>query len=373
MTRDAVYLDYNATAPCRPAARAAVAEALAMGGNASSVHGAGRAARAAIERARASVAALAGAEPADLIFTSGATEADNLALRGTGAGHVLVSAVEHDAVTAARPDAGTIPVDGEGRVDLDALDRLLGTVGTGGDGILVSVMAVNNETGAIQPVAAVAERVHAVGGLLHVDAAQAAGRIALAPIWDVADLMSLSAHKMGGPPGVGALLARAAVPLRADSLGGGQERRRRAGTENLPGIAGFGATADELAGGWREESARIAALRDDMEARLAAIAPAAVVAARSAPRAGNVSCIALPGLAAEKQVMALDLAGVAVSAGSACSSGKVTRSRVLDAMGWPPALAGAAIRVSLGWASGEADVDAFLAAYEKLARKAEAA
>lgn len=371
MTARPTYLDYNATAPCRPAAQAAVADALALGGNASSVHGAGRAARALLERARGQVAALADADPADVIFTSGATEADNLAIAGLGASRVLISAVEHDAVAAARPDATVVPVDVTGQVDLGALDRLLAETASGR--LLVSVMAVNNETGVIQPIEAVAGRVRAAGGMLHVDAAQASGRLDIGPIWAHADLMSLSAHKMGGPPGVGALLARVDTDLAARQVGGGQERRRRAGTENLAGIAGFGAAAEELSAGWSTEATRITALRDDLEARVAGIAPGARIAGADAPRVGNVSCIALPGLAAEKQVMALDLAGVAVSAGAACSSGKVTRSRVLDAMGWPPDLAGAAIRVSLGWASTADDVETFHRAYERLARKAEAA
>jgi len=369
-----VYLDYNATAPCRPSAAAAAARALETGGNPSSVHAAGRAARAALESARRAVATLTGAEAEEVLFTGGATEADNLALRATGAARVLVSAVEHDAVLAARADREILPVTGDGRLDLEALNRALGEGLDAGDAqTLVSLMAVNNETGAIQPIAEAAAIVRAAGARLHVDAAQAAGRLDLAPIWAAADYLSLSAHKLGGPPGVGALAIRAGAPFHPESLGGGQERRRRAGTENLPGIAGFGAAAEELTAGWRAEAARVQILRDRMEAELCAQAPGAVIAAADAPRAGNCCCVALPGLAAEKQVMALDLAGVAVSAGSACSSGKVTKSHVLSAMGWPDDLAGSAIRVSLGWATTAADVERFLAAYEKLAAKAKAA
>lgn len=372
------YLDYNATAPCRPMAAQAAAAALGAAGNPSSIHAAGRAAHAILDRARCAVAALAGAEPAEVVFTSGATEADNLALRATGAKRVLVSAVEHDAVLAARPDREILPVDAAGHLDLEALDAALAAPAAGSDAppgsaTLVSVMAVNNETGVIQPIAAVAERVRAAGARLHVDAVQAAGRIDLRPIWAAADYLSLSGHKMGGPPGVGALLVRDGAPLQAEALGGGQERRRRAGTENLPGIAGFGAAAAELVDGWPAEVARVAALRDRLEAEARRIAPAVRIAGAGAPRVGNTSCLALAGLAAEKQVIALDLAGVAVSAGAACSSGKVTRSHVLQAMGWSDAWAGAAIRVSLGWASGARDVDRFLAAYEKLAAKAQAA
>jgi cysteine desulfurase len=347
-----------------------VADALSLGGNASSVHRAGRAARACLEAARRDVAALAGARAADVLFTSGATEADNLALRRTGADHLLVSAVEHDAVLQARDDRTLIPVDAAGLVDLAALERLLGE----SDGkTLVSIMAVNNETGVIQPIAEAAQIIKRAGARLHIDAAQAAGRIDLEALWDCADMMSLSAHKMGGPPGVGALLIRAGLPFMAESLGGGQEQRRRAGTENLAGIAGFGAAARELCAGWRDEAARIDALRVRLEAGALERAPTLQVAGAQAPRVANTSCLALPGFSSEKQVMALDLAGIAVSAGSACSSGKVTRSPVLHAMGWSDDLSGAAIRVSLGWASGQADVDAFLLAYEKLAAKAKAA
>lgn len=365
-----VYLDYNATAPCRPAAADALARALEAGGNPSSVHAVGRAARATLEAARRAVAALAGAGPEEVLFTSGATEADNLALRATGAEQVAVSAVEHDAVLSARPDGELAPVDGAGRLDLQALRDLLGTEASG---TLVSLMAVNNETGVIQPIQEASEIVHAAGARLHVDAAQAAGRIDLAPIWAAADYLSLSAHKLGGPPGVGALLIREGAPFTPQSHGGGQERRRRAGTENLPGIAGFGAAAEALTADWREEAARIAALRDALEAAVRRIAPRAMIAGEGAPRVCNTSAIALPGLAAEKQVMALDLAGIAVSAGSACSSGKVTKSHVLSAMGWPDDLAGSSIRVSLGWATTEDDVARFLDAYERLAAKAEAA
>ena len=365
-----VYLDYNATAPCRPAAAAALARALQAGGNPSSVHAAGRGARATLEAARRAVAALAGAGPEEVLFTSGATEADNLALRATGAERVVVSAIEHDAVLAARPDRELAPVDAAGRLDLDALRDLLGPKAAG---TLVSLMAVNNETGVIQPIEEAGEIVQAAGARLHVDAAQAAGRIDLASIWAAADYLSLSAHKMGGPPGVGALLIREGAPFAPQSHGGGQERRRRAGTENLPGIAGFGAAAEALAAGWREEAARIATLHDALEAAVRRIAPRALIAGEGARRVCNTSAIALPGLAAEKQVMALDLAGIAVSAGSACSSGKVTKSHVLSAMGWPDDLAGSSIRVSLGWATTEDDVARFLDAYERLAAKAEAA
>ncbi len=366
------YLDYNATVPVRPEAATAMADAVRAGGNPSSVHGAGRAARARLETAREAVAGLAGADPADVLFTSGATEADNLALRATGATRVLISAVEHDAVRAARPDARVVSVDGDGRLDLTALSDALAEGGDDG-ATLVSLMAVNNETGVLQPVAEAAAIARDAGAWVHVDAAQAPGRIDLAPIWAVADLMSLSAHKMGGPPGVGALFLRDTVPFEAAQNGGGQERRRRAGTENLPGIAGFAAAAEALTIDWTAEAERVRSLRDSLEAGVAEIAPAARIAAATAPRAGNVACIALPGLESEKQVMALDLAGVAVSAGAACSSGKVTRSHVLDAMGWPEASVAAAIRVSLGWGSTAEDVSRFLGAYERLARKAEAA
>ncbi len=363
----AAYLDYNATAPVREEAMAAVAAAIAAGGNASSVHGPGRAARRRLEDARDAVAALVGAVPSEIVFTSGGTEANALALRGAGAARLLVSAIEHDSVLRNAPQAAIITVDRDGVVDLAALERLLRE---GPPGMLVSVMLANNETGVIQPVAGIARLAHAHGALAHCDAVQAAGKIAV----DIAaldvDMLSLSAHKLGGPQGVGALVLRERVALRPLLVGGGQERGRRAGTENLPGIAGFGVAAmvaqRELQA---DTSARIAVLRDRLESALRRIAPQAVIHGAGAARLPNTSCIGLPGVAAETQVMALDLAGVSVSSGAACPSGTVRTSHVLGAMGVAADEAGAAIRVSLGWRSTEGDVDRFLAAWSGLAAR----
>lgn len=357
-----VYLDYNATSPPRPAVAAAVAAALASGGNASSVHGPGRAARRRIEDAREAVAALVGADPAGVVFTSGGTEANALALRGTGRARALVSAIEHDSVLAARPDAARVPVDGGGRLDMAALRRLLGADGRDA---VVSVMLANNETGVIQPVAEAVEIAHEAGALLHVDAVQAAGRLPLHLAALGADMLTLSAHKLGGPMGTGALVLRPGLEIAALIAGGGQERRRRAGTENVPGIAGFGAAAAAAQADLADQE-RIAALRDRLEALVLAHAAEAAVFGRDAPRLANTSCIAMPGVASETQVMALDLAGFAVSAGSACSSGKVGPSHVLAAMAAPPEIAGTAIRVSLGWATIGRDIERFAEAWHSL-------
>jgi cysteine desulfurase len=359
------YLDYNATAPIRPAAAAAVSEALQLGGNPSSVHAFGRAARARLEDARDSVTALAGAPPERLIFTSGGTEANNLALTWALGGRVLVSAGEHSSVLEAAPHAERIPLKSDGQVDLAALEELLAAAPRPS---LLSLMLANNETGVIQPLAEAVRLARAAGVPVHCDAVQAAGKVAL----DIEDLgvqlMSLSAHKIGGPAGVGALVVTEDLALEPLLRGGGQERRRRAGTENLPGIAGFAAAAREAAGQLREFG-QLSRLRDRIEAEAKAIAPEVRIFGHQAPRLANTSCLAMPGVRAETQVMALDLAGVAVSAGAACSSGKVAPSHVLQAMGVEDALADGAIRVSLGWASVPEDVDLFLAAWAELYAK----
>ncbi len=361
MTR-AVYLDYNATAPVRPEAAAAVARALEATGNASSVHRFGRTARRLVEDARDAVAALAGAPPEAVVFTSGGTESNNMALRGARRERLLVSAGEHDSVLAAAPEADRIPLGADGVIDLDALTAMLA-----GDAppALISVMLANNETGVIQPLDEAAALARAHGALIHCDAVQAAGKIPVDFTALGVDFMSLSAHKMGGPQGVGALVIADRVESAPLIRGGGQERRRRAGTENVPGIAGFGAVA-ALAAGEVGHGGALAELRDGLEVRLGALAPEVKVYGADAPRLPNTSCIGLPGVAAETQVMALDLAGVAVSAGSACSSGKVTPSHVLRAMGASEAEAGSAIRVSLGWRSEAAHIDRFIAAWGTL-------
>ena len=352
------YLDYNATAPIRPSVIDAMTEAARAHGNPSSVHAPGREARHRIEASRRAVAALVGRPDADVIFTSGGTEADALAVRGLGRDTILVSAIEHDAVLAAAPSAGRVPVTPAGLIDLTALEELL----AGSQPGLLCVMWANNETGVVQPVAEIARLAHAAGWLLHVDAVQGAGRLDPMAVAE-ADSLALSAHKLGGPPGVGALLIRDGLAVAPLFGGGGQERGRRSGTENDVGIAGFAVAAAAAEQERESEAVRLTTLRDRLAAALLDRAPEARLMGVQAVRLCNTLSIALPNVAAETQVMALDLAGVAVSAGSACSSGKVKRSHVLDAMHPDDPIAGQAIRVSLGWASTDADVDRFLHAW----------
>ena len=360
------YLDYNASAPMPDAVVDAIAAAARLAGNPSSVHAYGRAARAVVEDAREAVAALVGARPQHVVFTSGATEANALALRGCGRRRVLVAATEHDSVLNAASGAEIVPVDRDGIVDPDALRRML--AGGGGADAVVAVMLANNETGVLQPLAAVAAIAAEAGALLHCDAVQGPGRVPVDLAALGADFLSLSAHKIGGPKGIGALILRRDGTIAPDMRGGGQERGLRGGTENLTGIAGFGAAAQAVPNSLARAGA-IRRLRDALEERARAIAPGAVVFGSAAARLPNTACIALPGVGAETQVMALDLAGVAVSAGSACSSGKIKASHVLRAMGVPDDLARCAIRVSLGPESRPADVEAFLAAWGKLAAR----
>lgn len=353
-----VYLDHNATSPLRPVAFDAMVEALRSGGNPSSVHCIGRSARAIVEKARRRAAALVGALPAEVVFTSGGTEANNLALNGAGRRRVLVSSVEHDSVLKAATNVEIVPVDGNGIVDLGALQRMLARPH---DPALVSVMFANNETGVMQPVADVVRVARAAGALVHCDAVQGAGKIPVDVHGLGVDYLSISAHKLGGPTGVGALIVCAGAPLVPDRIGGGQENNRRAGTENVAGIAGFGAAAEAAADGLD-----VAVMRDRLEAALLSIAPAACVFGSGAARLGNTTCISMPGVKAETQVMALDLAGICVSAGAACSSGKVTRSPVLLAMGVDPAVADTAVRISLGWNSQPQDIERLIAAWRDL-------
>jgi cysteine desulfurase len=360
------YLDYNASAPVRPAVAAAVAEALAFAGNPSSVHRAGRAARRMVEAARAEVAALVGTSANEVVFVSGGSEANHLALKGSGRHRILVSAVEHDSVLAAVPDAERLPVTASGVLDLAVLAERLAADDRPA---LVSVMLANNETGIIQPIAAIAELVHGRGALLHCDAVQAAGKLPLDRTLLGADLVSLSAHKLGGPQGIGALIVAPEIALAPLQTGGGQERGRRAGTENVPGIVGFG-RACALATEGIAACARLAELRDDAERRLLAVAPGARVFGVDSPRLPNTLCIAMPGVPAATQVMALDLAGVMVSAGAACSSGKVRPSHVLRAMGATAEEAASAIRISLGWDSRAADIDHLVEAWDALYARA---
>jgi cysteine desulfurase len=358
----AVYLDDNAASPLRPAAHEAMLSALGLTGNPSSVHRFGRLARRAIEDARAQIAVSTGGATAGVVFTSSGTEANALALHGAHRRRILVSAVEHDSVLAPAQRAAVctaIPVDGNGVIDVVGLDKALGADGSD---VLVSVMLANNETGAIQPVAEIAKLAHARGALVHCDAIAAAGRVPCDMAALGVDMMSIASAKLGGPLGVGALILRSGVDVAPLIAGGGQERRRRGGTENLAGIAGFGAaTAEAMAR--MSEQARLAALRDKLEAGVLALAPNARIFSIETMRLANTSCLTMPSVSNETQVMALDLAGIAVSAGAACSSGKIAASHVLQAMGVPDDEAKTAIRVSLGWRSVESDVDAFLAAW----------
>ena len=358
-----VYLDYNATAPLKPAVIDAMAAALAEVGNPSSVHRFGRLARRAVETAREDVARLVGAESRQVVFTSGGTEANNLAMNAAGAGRrLIVSAVEHDSVLNAAPGAEVLPVDARGEVDLAALQAMLERDARPA---LVAVMLANNETGATQPIALVTHLAHAHGALVHCDAVQAAGKMAIDAARLGIDTLSLSAHKLGGPQGVGALIVADTVDVNPLLRGGGQERGWRAGTENVAGIRGFGVAAKLAIEDFASMQA-LAGLRDEMEARLLRAVPDAVVFAPGAGRLPNTSCIASPHLAAETQVMALDLAGVAVSAGSACSSGKIRPSHVLRAMGASPELAANAIRISLGWRTQAEDIDHLVEAWTAL-------
>jgi cysteine desulfurase len=359
------YFDWNATAKLRPQAQAAVAAALEVTGNPSSVHAAGRAARRLVEEAREKVAALVGAAPREVVFTSGGTEANMLALSPALGDTLLVSAIEHPSVRGGGRFAAAeeVPVTPAGAVDLAALERLL----AGRSRPLLSLMLANNETGVIQPVAEAASLVHAAGGLLHVDAVQGPGRILCNFAALGADLMTLSSHKIGGPQGAGALLRREALPLDVLIRGGGQERGMRAGTENVAGIAGFGAAAEAARLGWVEEVVRMRVLGEEFERGLKAISADVVIFGEAVQRLPNTTLFAVPGLKAETAVIAFDLEGVAVSSGAACSSGKVAPSHVLAAMGVPAELSRGAIRVSAGYATAGNEVGTILKAWEKLA------
>lgn len=370
------YLDYNATAPLRPEAREALLAALEIG-NPSSVHEEGRKARALVEAARADVAALVSAPAETVIFTSGGTEACNLALglRQAPAGDIkrlLLSAIEHSAVLAAAEESvlpvELLPVTADGVVDMAALDVALQDETPA----LVCVMLANNETGTIQPIAEIAAKTRAHGSLLFCDAVQAAGKMPIDIFALGVDVLSLSGHKLGAPMGIGALVTRPAVVVPPQLLGGGQELGRRAGSENISGIAAFAAAA-KAAMRDINDFANLADLRDDMEAALLAVQPQTEIFGKHADRLANTSCFALGGLNSETLVMALDLAGVSVSAGSACSSGKVSRSHVLAAMQAETHISKGVLRVSLGWQSNREDTEKLVNEWTKLAGRALAA
>ncbi len=374
---DRSYLDWNATTPLRNEAKAALAEALALLGNPSSVHAEGRAARRALEQAREEVAALVGARPGDVFFTSSGTEANMLALTPAietatekrSRTRLLISAIEHASVRGGgrfpREAIEELPVDADGRLNLAALAVAVAKTPRP----WVSLMLANNETGVIQPVAEAAARVHAAGGLLHVDAGQAAGRIDCDIAALGADLLTLSAHKIGGPKGVGALVRGSDDIHLAEPLirGGGQERGLRAGTENVAGIAAFGAAAAVARRERAAETGHMVALRDLLETGLREISQRATIFGAGAERLPNTTLFAAPGMKAETAVIAFDLEGIAVSSGAACSSGKVQPSYVLAAMGVSPPLTRGAVRVSLGWSTTAADIEKLLGAWRKLA------
>lgn len=367
MTSERTYLDYNASAPLRDEARAAMLAALDYCGNPSSVHAEGRKARAIVETARAQVAALVGANPAEVVFTSGATEANATLFAGTW-DNIYVSNLEHLSVLApAAENAGRLhKVSAHGN-GIAAVEEFAADVlrGDAPGRAIVALQLANNETGVIQPVAETAEFARAHGIAVHCDAVQAAGRMAIDATALGADTLSLSSHKLGGPKGVGALIVRDGTALPTLVKGGGQERRRRGGTENVHAIAGFGAAA-ELARGDLARQAEIGALRNRLERAVLDMTPDAIIVGGAAQRLVNTSCIALPGRSAETLVIRFDLAGIALSSGSACSSGKVGQSHVLAAMGLPRERASSALRISLGPETTARDCDAFLDAWRSI-------
>lgn len=375
-----IYMDWNATAPLLPAAREACLSALDLAGNPSSVHGEGRKIRALIENARRDVAALCGAQPASVTFNSGATEAANWVLTPDfrmgktplKIGHLYISAIEHPALREGgrfgKNDISEIAVTPAGTVDLAALEAALAAHDRQTGLPMVAVMLANNETGIVQPIAAVSHLVKAAGGILVVDAVQAAGRIPLSVEALGADFLIVSSHKIGGPKGAGALIGRGEILMPAALIrGGGQEKGHRSGTENPAAIAGFGAAARAAVDGLEKRMAAVSALRDDLESTMVAAAPDVIIHGKSGPRLGNTTFFTLPGLKAETGQIAFDLEGVALSAGSACSSGKVGQSYVLSAMGHDPGQG--ALRISIGSSTTQAEIDRCAAVFAKVAAR----
>lgn len=372
-----VYLDHNATTAVRPEARDAMLDVMSRPGNPSSIHSSGRKAKGVLERAREAIARSVRARAEDVVFTSGGTEANNLAVFSAceaGAKTLIVSAVEHSAVMAAAEASGVaveiLPVNEHGVADLDWLaQRLNGETSTNGP-TLVSLMAANNETGVIQPVEAAGRIVREAGALFHVDAVQALGKVDYNVAASLAHYTAFSAHKVGGPQGVGALVLDCDAPVTPRMIGGGQEKGRRCGTENLPGIAGF-AAAVEAAVADRNDFERLIGLRDHTIRQIRVGAPDLQVWGEVAERLPNTICMSVEGWSSEIQVIAMDLAGFAVSAGSACSSGKIRRSRVLEAMGASETHAASALRVSFGYTNTKHDAEAFADAWLSARAKAQ--
>ncbi len=365
-SRKTVYLDYNATAKLRPEVVTAMAATMAEIGNASSVHGPGRTARAKVEEARRQVAALVGAEPDQVVFTSGGTEADNQALQTADPSRSFVSAVEHPAVLDACPGADRIPVMADGIVDLVALEGMLATANSPD---LVAIMLANNETGVLQPIADAAAIAHRHGARIHCDAVQAVGKIPVDFVALGVDTMALTGHKFGGPQGVGALIVRDAAAATCLMRGGGQERGLRGGTENVAGVVGLGLAA-EIAAAQMVDYDRLAELRDRLEARLRQSTPGFRVFGEGAPRLPNTSKVMMPGVVSETQVISFDLAGIAVSAGSACSAGRVEPPYVLTAMGVADEEALCALRISLGWDTSDDDIERFIGVWSNIFARA---
>lgn len=374
MMSSRTYLDFNATAPLRPEAKAAAIGALDEFGNPSSVHVEGRRARAIVEEARAQVALLAGAEASEVVFTASGTEGASAVL-AMDWDTVIVSRVEHPAVLEAARRAGRrsarvieAEVTASGTIEVEACTEAMMAAAASGGRTLLALQMANNETGVLQPYRTLFEKARELGVAVLCDAVQAAGRVPLDLGELSADYVIVSGHKIGAPKGSGALIVREGARFEPLLTGGGQEKSRRAGTENVAAIAGFGAAARAA----REDIARFEALRslrDRLEAEVLSLTPDAVIIGADAERLANTSAVALPGKRGETLVIALDLAGIAVSSGAACSSGKVGRSHVLEAMGLPPDEAQSAIRVSLGWTNTPEDVDRFLAAWADIARR----
>ena len=361
-------MDYNATAPVLPGAKDAIMDALELVGNPSSVHKLGRAAHRLVEDSRAAVLALVGApDGSRTIFTSGGTEANSLSLLGSGRMRIIASAIEHPAVRSVDKKVELIAVNKDGVIDLSALEAALGNDGSDA---IVSVMLANNETGVIQPLKQIVEIAHKVGALVHSDVVQAAGKIEIDFAGLGIDYMTISAHKFGGPKGAGALIAKPDVPLKALVSGGGQEKGLRGGTENVSGIAGMAAAAIASLDALKDEAHRLLSLRDNLEKKIKEIEPAAWVIGAGAERLPNTSFIVMPGVLAETQVAGFDLAGICISAGSACASGKIKQSPVLAAMGIDEDAGANGIRVSLGHDNTQDHVNRFVAVWNEIRTRA---
>jgi cysteine desulfurase len=359
------YLDYNATAPVLPEVIALTAEIMGRVGNASSIHGFGRDARKTVEDARAQVAALAAVRPAQVVFNAGATEGNNTILSGFQDQIIYINSTEHPSIIESAPNAIHVPVTKDGVIDLAALEKMMAERPPA----LLCLQLVNSETGAIQPVAEASEIARKHSARILCDAVQAAGRIPIDFKSLNVDYLTLSAHKFGGPQGVGALIFREGLQLPKLLRGGGQERRQRAGTENVAGIAGFGLAAQKALENMGAYQSACEAFRAKLESGLKEIAPQIIIAGENAARVCNTTCAILPGVSAETQLMNMDLEGVAVGSGSACSSGAMKPSHVLTAMSFSESDARASLRFSTGWATTIADIDAALNAYEKMAAR----